>query len=433
MKRKWWIVGILVLLELVVCAVILMTFWAGWDAFGEVRFFYVADTFVEETLEETFAVDGPAVVDLTSDYGDVTVTGSEGDEVEVVARLILWGEDEEDARRQVDVQMTQRGNRIAIRVVRSDRVYVGFASTRGSRVDFEIRVPAETSLKLLTDHGDLIVDGVTGAMELGTDFGGIEVEEVSGRVDAKSDSGDITLIGVSDGGDIEAETDFGALVLQDITAESLIAHSDGGDIQVENVTLDGALDLETNFGSVTVQDAEAERIQTHSDSGDIQVEDATLDGALDLETNFGDVTANGVRASSYRMVSDSGNLTLNGCSGLLDLRTDFGSIEVRDGTEAALTLKTDSGEIYFSGSLHAEGVHLVETGFGKVHLVLPPDAAFDLDAETDFGSIKTDFAVTVSEFEEKHMVGKVNGGGPLLQIRTDSGSITLVSATVESD
>jgi DUF4097 and DUF4098 domain-containing protein YvlB len=433
MKRKWWIVGILALLELVVCVVILMTFWAGRAAFGEVRFFYVADTHVEETLEETFAVDGPAVVDLMADYGDVTVTGSGVDEVEVVARLSLWGADEEDARRQVDVQMSQHGNRITVRVVRPEYIYAFNFVSRGSRVDFEIRVPYETSLKLATDSGDLMVDGVTGAMELDTDFGNVEIEEVNGQVDAKSDSGDITLSGVSDGGDIEAKTDFGALVLQDITAESIIAHSDGGDIQVENVTLDGALDLETNFGSVTVRNAEAERVKAHSDSGEIRVEDATLDDALDLEANFGDVTANGVRASSYRMASDSGNLTLNGCSGLLDLQTDFGSIEVRDGTEAVLTLKTDSGEIYFSGSLYAEGVHLVETGFGKVHLVLPADAAFDLDAETDFGSIKTDFAVTVSDFKEKHMVGEVNGGGPSLQIRTDSGSITLVSATNESD
>jgi DUF4097 and DUF4098 domain-containing protein YvlB len=432
MRRKWWIVGILVLLELVVCAVILMTFWAGRDAFGEVRFFYVADTFVEETMEETFVVEGPAVLDLTNDYGDVTVTGSEGDEVEIVARMSLWGTDEEDARRQVDVQMTQHGNRITIRTVRPERVYF-VASTRGSRVDFEVRVPAETSLKLLTDHGDLIVDGVTGAMELNTDFGNVEVEEVSGQVNAQTDSGDVTLTGVRDGGDIEVETDFGSLVLQDITAESLVAHSDSGGIQAERITLDGALDLETSFGSVTVQDAEAERIKAHSNSGEIRVEDAALDGALDLETNYGDVKANGIRASSYRLVSDSGGLTLNGCRGILDLHTDFGSIEVRDCTEALLSLETDSGEVYFSGSLSDEGMHQVETGFGKVHLVLPADAAFDLDAETDFGSIKTDFAVTISEFEEKHMVGEVNGGGPSLQIRTDSGSITLVSATSESN
>ncbi len=195
----------------------------------------------------------------------------------------------------------------------------------------------------------------------------------------------------------------------------------------------GDLDLETNFGSVNVRDVAAERLTAHSDGGEIEVKDAALDGALDLETNFGKVTANGVRATSYRLKSDSGSLTLDGCRGPLDLQTNFGDIEVRNATEAELTLKTDSGRIYFSGSLHAERVHLVESGFGKVHLILPSQAAFDLDAETNLGSIKTDFAVTVTEFEEKHIVGEVNGGGPPLQIHTDSGDITLESAPGENN
>ncbi len=393
MKRKWWIVGTLVFLELLVCACILLTLWVGRTAFEGIRFFYRADTHVEETVEETFVVDGPAVLDLEADFGDVTVTGSESDEVEVIAKLSLWGANEEDARRQVDVQMTQEGNRINVRVVRPEWAYVGFASTGSPRVDFEVRVPSETSLQLATSSGDLTVSTVTGTAKLETSFGNIEVEEVRGLVSAQSDSGNITLIGLSDGGDLDAETNFGKLVLRGITADSLKADSDSGEIQAEEITLDGALDLETNFGSVT---------------------------------------ANGVRATSYRLKSDSGSLTLDGCRGPLDLQTNFGDIEVRNATEAALTLKTDSGGIYFSGSLPAEGVHRVESGFGKVHLVLPADAAFDLDAETDFGSIKTDFAVTVTEFEEKHIVGEVNGGGSLLQIHTDSGDITLESATGES-
>jgi len=394
MKRKWWIVGILLFLELLVCGGILLTLWVGRTALGGVRFFYRADTHVEETVEETFVVDGPAVLDLEAEFGDVTVTGSEGDEVEVTARLSLWGADEQDARRQVDVQMTQEGNRINVRVVRPEWAYVGFAFTRSPRVDFEVRAPSETSLQLATSSGDLAVSGVTGTAKLEASFGNIEVEEVRGLVSAQSDSGDITLIGLSEGGDLEAETNFGKLVLQGITADSLTAHSDSGDVQVEAVTLDGVLDLRTNFGKVT---------------------------------------ANGIRATSYRLKSDSGSLTLDGCRGPLDLQTNFGDIEVRNATEAELTLKTDSGRIYFSGSLHAEGVHLVESNFGKVHLVLPADAAFDLDAETDFGSIKTDFAVTVTEFEKKHIVGEVNGGGPPLQIHTDSGDITLESATGESN
>lgn len=433
MKRKWWAVGALAFLELLVCGGILLTMWAGRTAFEGIRFLYVTDTHIEETIEESFSVDGPAVLDLESDFGDVVVTGSDRDEVQVVAQLDLWGEDEEDARRQVDVQMAQEGNRIIVRVVRPDALYVGIVNTRGSSVDFEIRVPSETSLQLTTDSGDLAVNTVTGTAELETSFGAIWVEEVNGPVSARSSSGNITLIGLSDSGDLVVETNFGDLVLRDITADSLTAHSGSGGVQVEGVTLDGALDLETSFGSVTVRDAAAESLTARSDSGEIKAEEITLNGALDLETNFGDVTAAGVRATSYRLKSSSGNLTLDGCSGLLDLQTDFGGIEVSNATEAGLTLKTDSGEIYFSGRLLAEGTNLVESGFGKIHLILPADAAFDLDAETDFGSIETDFAVMVTEFEEKHIVGEVNGGGPLLQIRTNSGDITLESVTGESD
>ena len=111
MKRKWWLVGVLVLFELLVCAGILLTFWwwrdSAGDALAGVRLFYIADTHVEETVEETFAVDGPAVLDLNGEIGDVSVTGYAADEVQVIARLSLWGEDEQDARRQVQPQQGQ--------------------------------------------------------------------------------------------------------------------------------------------------------------------------------------------------------------------------------------------------------------------------------------------------------------------------------------
>ncbi|MBC8249530.1 MAG: DUF4097 family beta strand repeat protein [Anaerolineales bacterium] len=394
MKRKWWVVGILMLLELLVCGGILLTIWAGRTAFEGVRFFYRADTHVEETVEETFVVDGPAVLDLENVFGDVTVTGGAGDEVQVTARLSLWGADEEDARHQAEVRMTQDGNRITVRVVRPEYTYAFASTRRDPQVDFDIRVPFETSLQLVTSNGDLTVSTVTGTVELETSFGTIRAEDVNGAVSARFSNGDITLIGLSDAGDLEVETNFGALVLQDVTADSITAHTS---------------------------------------SGRIRVSEGTLSGALDLENNSGDVTVEGVRAASYRLTSMSGNLTLNECSGPLDLRTDFGSIEVRNGTEVQLALKTSRGEVYFSGRLHAQGEHRVESDFGDVRLVLPADAAFDLDAKTDFGSIDTDFPVTVTQFGEKHLVGEVNGGGPLLRIKVNRGDITLEKATGESN
>jgi DUF4097 and DUF4098 domain-containing protein YvlB len=452
MKRKWWIVGGLVFLELLVCGGILLTLWAGRATFEGVRFFYLADVHVEETVEKTFAVDGPAVLDLDADFSDVTVMGGDTDEIAVIARLSLWGSSEEDARQQVDVQMTQEGNRVTVRVERPERIYAFVIDSKGSHVDFEIRVPSETALQLVTSSGDLAVSDVVGAAELETSFGNIEVEEVDGPVSAWSSSGDITLIGLSNAGDLEVETEFGSLVLRDIAADSLSGRSGSGDVEAEGCVLDGPLGLETEFGSVTAENVVADRIVARSGSGEIWIEEAGLSGPLDLETNFGDVTAVGVDAVSYRLKSgsgsltldcsgsgdvalesDSGDLTLEGCSGSLDLQTEFGDIEVQGATDSELMLKTNSGKVYFSGSIRAEGEHRVESEFGDVHVVLPAGAAFDLDAETEFGSIETDFAVTVSEFEEKHIVGEVNGGGPSLVVRTNSGSVTLEGIPARSD
>jgi DUF4097 and DUF4098 domain-containing protein YvlB len=393
MKRKWLIVGTLVLMEVLVCGVILLTLWAGRSAFEGVRLFYRADTHVEETVEETFVVDGPAVLDVETASGNVTVTGSDGDEVQVIALLSLWGTDEENARRQLEVKTTQEGNRITIRVVRLEWGDI-FAFTRFSRVDFEIRVPTETSLRLMSSSGNLAVSGVAGTVELQTNSGDVRAEKVDGAVSARSSSGDITLTGLSDAGDLEVKAVSGNLTLRAVTADSLTAHTS---------------------------------------SGKIQVEEATLDGRLDLENSSGDVMAVGIRATFCRLASVSGDLTLDGCSGPLDLQTYSGAVEVRNATKVELALGTTSGKIHFSGSLHTRGEHRVESTSGDVHLVLPADAAFDLDVETDSGDIQTDFAVTMTEFDRKHVAGQVNGGGPLLRISTSSGDIALKSATSASD
>jgi DUF4097 and DUF4098 domain-containing protein YvlB len=240
-------------------------------------------------------------------------------------------------------------------------------------------------------------------------------------------------MGVKDGGDLKAETEFGDVDLQELSANSLIVLSQNGSIQLESVTVGGALDLQTKFGDVTLQDVIAERLMVQTANGWIRAEDVDLEDDLDLESDFGDVTAINVQALSYRLKSNNGNLTLHGCSGPLDLQTDFGEIEVEDAKEAGLTLNTKNGKVYFSGSLTTEGIHTLESEFGGIRLVLPSDSAFDLDAETKFGSIKTDFSVTMEEFEEKHIIGEVNGGGPMLQIYTNNGNITLESSAVDGN
>lgn len=454
MKRKWLIVGVLGFLQLLVCASIIAVVWIGGQASGGMRFFYVTDTHIVETVEETFTVDGPAILDVEGSSCDANVMVSESDEVEITATLDLWGADEEDARQQLDVQMRQEGNRISVRIEELPRIYVFVSYVNSSRVTFDIRVPSDTALRLETSSGDLEVGDGAGIAVLRT-------------VGVRSTSGEVTMMGLSGAEDVEVDTSAGDVTLQDITADRLAVSStsgelvltdlhvsndakvktSAGDIQIEQLSagsliidtssgevvvaeLDaaGGVDLETTSGDVTLREMKAGSLTINTSSGAVWVEDGMVNGALDLEAISGDITAMSVHASSYNVVASAGGIVLDGCGGPLNVRTVSGDVEIRNCSGTVLDIETSSGSIDFVGSLAAEGEHRVKSSVGEVRIELPVDAAFDLDIQTAHGDIDIDtgFSVTMTRFGERAIEGEVNGGGPLLQIHTRSGSVTLL-------
>ncbi len=66
--------------------------------------------------------------------------------------------------------------------------------------------------------------------------------------------------------------------------------------------------------------------------------------------------------------------------------------------------------------------------FGELKLSLPAETALQADLQTEFGEIKSDFDLTLAvkgEVDQKHLQGKINGGGPLLTVKTNNGNILL--------
>ena len=61
-----------------------------------------------------------------------------------------------------------------------------------------------------------------------------------------------------------------------------------------------------------------------------------------------------------------------------------------------------------------------------------PNIAMNLDAEITAGRITTDFAVASviqGKVPKNRLEGSINGGGPLLKLRTSGGNIHLQKAT----
>ena len=145
-----------------------------------------------------------------------------------------------------------------------------------------------------------------------------------------------------------------------------------------------------------------------------------------LHTGDGSITLRGVRGS---MQVDTGDGSIHGedLDGTLNAHSGDGSVHV-SGRFDNLHLRTEDGSVdldVLRGSrMHADW--RVHTGDGSVHLNLPRDFSADLEVHTGDGHIRMNLPLSVTGMQSGNEVrGKLNGGGPLLTVRTGDGSISL--------
>lgn len=148
---------------------------------------------------------------------------------------------------------------------------------------------------------------------------------------------------------------------------------------------------------------------------------------LDLHTGDGSIRGSRVRGNLYVNTGD-GSIVLENVGGQLSAHSGDGSIRV-DGQFASLKVETGDGSIHAEvdrGS-KMEGSWYLHSGDGSIELRLPEDLSADLDARTGDGSIRSELsALDHADTRRNSLRGKLNGGGPLLELRSGDGSIRLL-------
>jgi hypothetical protein len=84
-------------------------------------------------------------------------------------------------------------------------------------------------------------------------------------------------------------------------------------------------------------------------------------------------------------------------------------------------------------SLGNQGCELHTTN-GAIHITLPENIRADLDASTTNGNVTSALPLSLQgKISQRGMEGKINGGGPLLKLRTTNGGITIEKAPATED
>lgn len=184
--------------------------------------------------------------------------------------------------------------------------------------------------------------------------------------------------------------------------------------------LKGAVEASTGSGSVTLAHiGGGARVSTGS--GGVRLNN--IKGRVEASTGSGSIEGTDI-AGSFRGSTGSGGVRLQQtAAGDVDVSTGSGSVTL-EGVKGSVRARTGSGGVEIAGE--PIGRWDVHAGSGSVVVRLPSNAAFDLDARTNSGSVTADHPVTVvGTMRRGEMRGKVRGGGQLVELRTGSGSIRI--------
>ncbi len=184
-----------------------------------------------------------------------------------------------------------------------------------------------------------------------------------------------------------------------------------------------AVKIKSVSGDVTLQQIGG-AIEVDVVSGDIEVMKA--DKGVDCKAVSGDLELRSINGDAF-LKTVSGDITLGKMNGSIEAESVSGDIELID-VSGARVVKGNalSGSITYQGDINPEGRYELKSHSGEIEMVLPSNAAFDLEASTFSGDIESDFEIMVSgKFSKKKIQGTVNGGGAVVILNTFSGDIDL--------
>lgn len=434
-SRTWTIIGVIgVLAVCALCVGVLLlgAFFVGGGLFITNTVRSPVEANVEVSVEEqsTYEVEAPATLEITNQFGQIEVQAAEEetDTIQVKLTKTAYGVDQAEADRrlaELQVEVEETSNRVSLQVrdPSTERFF------RQGSVDFTVTVPEETTVVLDSGSGRITLEGTSGKADLNTDFGEVRVNDFNGGLAVRTGSGQITVRRIDllpDGnGDISLTTNFGEITLEDANTGWLEVDTGSGQVHLTNVQSSGDVRLDSEFGEIEWRTGSAAQLTVTAGSGRVQLSDLTVEGELQVETTFGEIRLTGVDAQGYRLTSGSGLITADLVRGRVIAQSRQNEVRITGGEEATVDLESGTGQLIYRGSL-GDGPHSLETNFGDIQIGLPQDSAFDVDFQTNFGSIESAFEIEADgSFEDKHWTGSVNGGGAEIIASTQNGSISL--------
>ncbi|MGA2267088.1 MAG: DUF4097 family beta strand repeat-containing protein [Bryobacteraceae bacterium] len=312
--------------------------------------------------------------------GNIKVTGGDTQEVTVNGHKLIRAYARRDADRtneNTPLEIVRQGDHLLVRT-NQDRA----PDNQRISDDLEVTVPRGMAVEARGRVGDYEISDITGDVELAADRGDVRLARVGGN--ARLEMGRSDLIRALD---VKGKIDV---------------QGRGSDLELENIA-----------GQVTIHGAYTGTLEFKNLAKPLQ-----LEGARSTELN--------VQAVPGRISMDMGEFTGRDLVGPMRLVTQSRDIKIEQFTQS-LELETQRGDIELQPvrlPLHSIEAH---SGTGRIDLILPEKAAFQLQATAEHGEAVNDFGPQIQKEVEGRsatLKGKV-GDGPVIHLTASRGSVSV--------
>jgi DUF4097 and DUF4098 domain-containing protein YvlB len=196
----------------------------------------------------------------------------------------------------------------------------------------------------------------------------------------------------------------------------------GGNITMAG--LRGTVEARSSGGNLSFTNIEGP-VNGHTSGGRIDASGCSQ--KLEIQSSGGDITINDYSGTSAQADTSGGNINVTGCSGKLSVKTSGGNITIRHFSGPAVFADTSGGAVALDLDQQPAGDCFARSSGGNITVKMPESLALKLNASTEGGTVSSAIPVTVEGKQTNDALeGKINGGGPMLSLRTGGGNIQLI-------
>ena len=405
-------------------------------------------------VEESRPLAEATPVAISNEFGAVRVGAGTGGQLRVRLQKRVYRptrEQAEEFARRIEIVFEEGSGRLRVGTNR-DRLQRE-ARNVGFETDLEVELPPGTRVDLDNRHGDVDVRDV-GEAAIDSSFGDLIVERVTGNLGAKHRHGDVSVAEI--GGDLELESRHGDVHVRGVAGAARV-DGEHGDVQVDGsrglrVKLaHGDLEAKNVGGDLEVEAAHA-RVEAENVTGAARVTTSFneikvtgVGGDAELRSEHGHVTAREVKGA-VTVEAHFDGVTLENIGGPAEVRVEHGGVEATnldrglkvtaegdavrlDRVRGPVEVSAQRGEVSVNPGEPITEPVTIQATHGAIHLEVPPDSRFELDAGARHGDLIVDLPGAP---EVQHEAGtntlttKVGGGGARVYLRTEGGELTVI-------